>query len=74
MGRVRTPLELVPIDFCGGNCVVIGLGHSVSFSTEFKKVYSSLYNTAQGYYGLFCFEPYLLPGRRVRRSLLQYIM
>ena len=25
-------------------------------------------------YGLFYFEPYFLPSRRVRRSLLQYIM
>jgi hypothetical protein len=37
MGRTETPLELVSIDFRGGNCAVIGLSYSVPFSTEVKE-------------------------------------
>jgi len=37
MGRTKTPLQLVPIDFRGGNCEVIGLGHSVPLGMEVKE-------------------------------------
>jgi len=37
MGRTKTPLQLVMIDFRGGNCVVIGLGYSVPFGIKVKE-------------------------------------
>jgi hypothetical protein len=39
-----------------------------------RKEYSYTFTPFLGSYDLFLFEPYLLPGRRVRRSLLQFIM
>jgi hypothetical protein len=37
MGRSRTPLQFISIDFLVGNFLVIGIGHSVPFSTQVKE-------------------------------------
>jgi len=53
MGRTNTPLHLVWIHFCVGNCPVIGLGHSAPYSTEVKNIYRCISNPPLGYNGLF---------------------
>ena len=48
MRHTETPLQFVSTDFRGGNYSVIGLGHSVSFSTEVKKsVYLYFYSLSR---------------------------
>jgi hypothetical protein len=37
MGRTKTPMELISIQFRGGKYAVIVFGHSVPFSTEDKE-------------------------------------
>jgi hypothetical protein len=57
-----------------GNYAVIRLGHSVSLAPRARKEYSYISTPFLGNYGMFYFERYLLSARKVRRSLLQYIM
>ena len=74
MVRTKAPLHLEPIQFRVGNYAVIGLGHSVSLAPRVREEYSYISTPFLGNYGMFYFEHYLLLARRVRRSLLQYIM
>jgi hypothetical protein len=77
MGRTKAPLHLEPMEpvhFRVGNYVAIEIGHSVSLAPTVRKEYSYISTPFLGNYGLFYFEHYLLPARRVRRSLLQYAM
>ena len=67
MGRTKTPLQLEPVQ-------LNGLGHSIFLAPRLRKEYRDTYTVILGNYGLFYFENYLSPARRVRRSLLQYIM
>jgi len=77
MFRTKTPLHLEqmePIHLRVGIYAVIGLGHSVSLAPTVRKECSYISTPFLGNYGLLYFEHYLLPARRVRRSVLQYIM
>jgi hypothetical protein len=73
MGRTKTPVQSISVDFRVGNYAVIGLGNSVSLAPRLRKEYRYTSTDILGNYGLLYFEHYLLPGRNVRRSLLQYI-
>ena len=57
-----------------GNFAVFGNGHSVSLAPRVREEYSYISTPFLGNYGMLYFENYLLSARRVRRSLLQYIM
>jgi len=72
-GRAKNPLHLEPILFRVGNYAVIGLGQSIFLAPRLRKAYSDTFTAILGNYGLLYFENNLLPARRVRRSLLQYI-
>jgi hypothetical protein len=74
MGRTKTGLQLVSILCTEGNCAVIGLGHLGPLKSRLKKEYSCNSTPFLGNCVLFYFEPYILPARRVRHSLLQYIL
>jgi len=71
MGRTKIPIS---IHFHVESCPVTGFGHSVPFITRLKKEYSYTSIAFLSNCDLFYFEPCILPARRVRRSLLQYIM
>lgn len=66
MGRTKDPLHLEPIHFRVGNYVVIGLGQSIFLAPRLRKKYSDTFTAILANYGLFYFEKYLLPARRVK--------
>jgi len=74
MGRTKTPPSLKSIPFRSGNYVVVSFGHWVPFSTRLRKEYNYTPTGILGNCGLFYFKHCLLLARKVRRSLLQYIM